>query len=37
MCEEKILLPDAAREQKPKSGDVDDLIFRGEGWLASDR
>ena len=21
----------------PKDRDVDDLIFRGEGWLASDR
>ena len=31
----KILLP-PDRPQGPRD-DVDDLIFRGEGWLASDR
>ena len=37
MDDEKTLLPDPAGTPAPKRGDLDDLIFRGEGWLISDR
>ncbi len=37
MNEDERLIPDAAQPPAPGRGDLDDLIFRGEGWLASDR
>ena len=36
MDEHKPLLPHLPQEPGPRD-DLDDLIFRGEGWLASDR
>lgn len=36
MDEHKPLLPHLPQESGPRD-DLDDLIFRGEGWLASDR
>lgn len=35
MCDDKILLP--VPDPAPRLGDLDDLIFREEGWLVSDR
>ena len=37
MSDEKVLLPESAVATGEKKTDVDDLIFRGEGWLISDR
>ena len=37
MSDEKILLPEGAIPAGEKKDDLDDLIFRGEGWLISDR
>lgn len=37
MNDEKRLLPDAVTAPAPKRGDLDDLIFQGEGWIISDR
>ena len=35
--EEKKNNPQTKPTQPAPKGDLDDLIFRGEGWLASDR
>ena len=37
MDEKTILLPEIAPPAGEEKGDVDDLIFQGEGWLISDR
>ena len=37
MSDEKSLLPESAVPAGERKDDVDDLIFRGEGWLISDR
>ncbi len=37
MSEEKGLLPESVLPTGEKKDDLDDLIFRGEGWLISDR
>ena len=37
MNDEKILLPEITAPAGEQKDDVDDLIFRGEGWLISDR
>ena len=36
MNEQSTRIPPLPRQPDPRA-DVDDLIFRGEGWLASDR
>ncbi len=37
MGDETILMPDSAIKTGERKDDLDDLIFRGEGWLISDR
>ncbi len=37
MGDEKILLPEGTVSAGERKDDLDDLIFRGEGWLISDR
>jgi len=37
MDEEKSFVPAPAVPSVPGKGDLDDLIFQGEGWLVSDR
>lgn len=37
MSDEKVLLPECAVSAGERKDDLDDLIFRGEGWLISDR
>ena len=37
MSDDKALLPESAISSGEKKHDLDDLIFRGEGWLISDR
>ncbi len=37
MNETKSLPPQASEPPAPRESDLDDLIFQGEGWLASDR
>ena len=37
MSDDKALLPESAISSGEKKDDLDDLIFRGEGWLISDR
>ena len=37
MSDDKALLPESAISNGEKKDDLDDLIFRGEGWLISDR
>ena len=35
--DEQILIPALTAPPAPGKRDLDDLIFQGEGWLASDR
>lgn len=37
MNDDKTVLPQNSGSPTPRGPDLDDLIFRGEGWLASDR
>ena len=37
MSDNKTALPPSAGRPAPRGPDLDDLIFQGEGWLASDR
>jgi hypothetical protein len=37
MADKPISVPDLPDSAAPRRPDLDDLIFQGEGWLASDR
>ena len=37
MADKPISVPDLPDSAAPRRPDLDDLIFLGEGWLASDR